>query len=275
MDLLFHQADVFTAELLFFQFCFLFHNITNMPTVTDSAFDLFGEISPEEQCQLDQRQKTFQQNLEAKLAKLPSDPSKRSMSENRMVFTHNRGQLFGIPGIRSRLLSRLECQHVLDICAKQSNWTTDRHSAFPTTDIPIRSNTDLQFLEPLVKERLFVELANYYRFNASDLEFRDIFLVQYAAHAQRGLKLHTDGCLFSLTLLISHENDFEGGGTYYQSIDKVIHLEQGDCAYHDARVMHSGIDITKGSRYILVAFIDTVDTVLKDQRANKATLRSE
>jgi hypothetical protein len=268
---LLHQAE--PSSLVSFPASFFIPK-HNMPTATDVDFDLFGEMSPEEQCALDQRQKTFEQNLEAKLLKLPFDPSKRSMSENRMVFTHDRRQLFGPPGIRPRLLSRSECQHILDICAKQLEWTTDRHSAFATTDIPIRSNADLQFLEPLVKERLFSELASHYRFNASDLEFRDIFLVKYAAHAQRGLKLHTDGCLFSLTLLISHENDFEGGGTYYQSIDKVIHLEQGDCAYHDAHVMHSGVDITKGQRYILVAFIDTVDTILKDKIANKPMLRS-
>jgi hypothetical protein len=61
----------------------------------------------------------------------------------------------------------------------------DRHSVFATTDIPIRSNADLQFLEPLVKERLFSELASHYRFNASDLEFRDIFLVKYT-HMLKG-----------------------------------------------------------------------------------------
>lgn len=238
-----------------------------MVAAADIDFDLFGELSPEEQHALDQRQNIFQQYHEAKLSKLASDPSKRSLSENRMLFTHDRKRLFGKPGIRPRLLSRPECQHILDICARQLEWTTDRHSAFATTDIPIRANAELQFLEQLIKERLFSELADHYGFNCSDLEFRDIFLVKYAAHAQRGLKLHTDGCLFSLTLLISHENDFEGGGTYYQSIDQVIHLEQGDCAYHDAHVMHSGIDITKGERYILVAFIDTIDTISKDKRA--------
>lgn len=238
-----------------------------------ASFDLFGELLTEEQCELEIRQKKFKKNLQEKLNAFPQDPLKRTMAENRMVFTHERQTLFGRPGIHSKLLSTKECNDVLDICNKQTEWTTARHSAFATTDIPIRSDPQLSFLEPLVKQRLFSELGLFYGFKVTDLEFRDIFLVKYSANAQKGLKIHTDGCLFSLTLLISHPNDFEGGGTYYQSIDKVIHLNQGDVAYHDARVMHSGIDITKGSRYILVAFIDTTDTIDKDKRANKTMLR--
>ncbi|GAA5817806.1 hypothetical protein MFLAVUS_011363 [Mucor flavus] len=237
------------------------------------TFDLFGELSTKEQADLEARQKTLQQNIQDKLNALPQDPLKRTMAENRTIFTHQRQSLFSKPGIHRQLLTPTECQNILQVCEQQKEWTTDRHSAFATTDIPIRSNTQLAYLEQVVKDRLFPELALFYHFKQNDLEFRDIFLVKYSAIAQTGLKIHTDGCLFSLTLLISDPNDFEGGGTYYQSIDKVIHLNQGDVAYHDARVMHSGIDITKGSRYILVAFIDTVDTIEKDKRANKTMLR--
>lgn len=184
------------------------------------SFDLFGEISKEEQCELDNRQKEHKQNIKNKLDALPIDPQKRSMSENRLVFTHQRQILYGKPGIHTQLLSTTECQDILNVCAKQTEWTTDRHSAFATTDIPIRTDPQLQYLEPLVKQRLFPELADHYGFKIFDLEFRDIFLVKYSVSAQKGLKIHTDGCLFSLTLLISDPKDFEGGGTYYQSIDK-------------------------------------------------------
>lgn len=244
------------------------HTTTTMPTtLEEESFDLFGDLSAEEQLDLSNRQKVFQQNLQTKIDSLPQDPTQRSMAENRMVFTHERSTCFGKPGIHPNLLSSTECQAILNTCAQQTEWTTDRHSAFATTDIPIRSNHHLQYLEPLVKFRLFPELAGHYKFKVQDLEFRDIFLVKYSTNAQKGLKLHTDGCLFSLTLLISHPNDFEGGGTYFASIDKVVHLNQGDVAYHDARVKHSGIDITKGERYILVGFIDTLDTIEKDRKA--------
>ncbi|CAO3640787.1 unnamed protein product [Mucor hiemalis] len=239
-----------------------------------TPFDLFGEITAEEQSELDLRQKRFEDKVKKELDALPNDPLQRTMAENRLVFTHERQKLYGKPGIHTQLLTVAECQDILDICSKQTEWTTNRHSAFATTDIPIRTNPELLHLESLVKQRLFPELASHYGFKVSDMEFRDIFLVKYSASKQRGLKIHTDGCLFSLTLLISDPKDFEGGGTYYKSIDKVLHLNQGDVAYHDARVMHSGIDITKGTRYILVGFIDTIDTIEKDRRANKTKLRA-
>lgn len=232
-------------------------------------FDLFGDITAEEQSELDLRKKEFQDKVQRELDALPSDPLQRTMAENRLVYAHERQKRYGEPGIHSQLLSVPECRDILDICSKQTEWTTGRHSAFATTDIPIRTDSALQHLEPLVKQRLFPELASHYGFKVSDIEFRDIFLVKYSASQQRGLKIHTDGCLFSLTLLISDPKNFEGGGTYYQSIDKVLHLNQGDVAYHDAHVMHSGIDITKGTRYILVGFIDTIDTIEKDKLANK------
>lgn len=240
----------------------------------DDEFNLFGELSAKEKEEIENRQKALKEKIQDKLNGLAHDRLKRSMAENRMVFTHQRQSLFAKPGIHRQLLSLTECQHILEVCERQTEWTTDRHSAFATTDIPIRSDPQLAHLEQVVKDRLFPELAEYYEFKESDIEFRDIFLVKYNVNAQKGLKIHTDGCLFSLTLLVSNPNDFEGGGTYYQSIDQVLHLGQGDVAYHDARVMHSGIDITKGSRYILVAFIDTVDTIEKDKRANKTMLRN-
>lgn len=233
---------------------------------TTACFDLFGELSKEEQLDLEKRKQENQLKLNDKIAALPTDRSKRSMAENRLVFLHNRKD-FKIPGIEYQLLTQDECKSVLNVCRKQNDWTTDRHSAFATIDIPIRTDPKLSYLEPLVKERLFDKLGARYGFNKTDLDFRDVFLVKYSMDTQRGLQLHTDGCLFSLTLLISDPSDFEGGGTYYESVDKVIHLSQGDCAHHDGTVRHSGVSITKGERYILVGFIDTIDTIEKDKIA--------
>ncbi|GAN05177.1 hypothetical protein MAM1_0084d04646 [Mucor ambiguus] len=243
-----------------------------MPSTT--SFDLFGDFSQDEQRDLDERRNHLNKQVEEKIASLSSDPQQRTMAENRLVFSRARSGEMDRPGLHCQLLSQSECQHVLDTCRRETEWTTDRHSAFATTDIPIRNHDQLAFLETLIKDRLFDELAHHYGFKTADLEFRDVFLVKYSANGQKGLRLHTDGCLFSLTLLISHEHDFQGGGTYYGSIDKVVHLKQGDAAYHAARVMHSGIDITQGVRYILVGFVDTVDTIAKDKRANKQVLRN-
>ncbi|KAI8875635.1 hypothetical protein K501DRAFT_327408 [Backusella circina FSU 941] len=240
-----------------------------------NEFDPFEDITNEEQLELNKRRQQHDQTIKTKINNLASDPLARTMAENRMIFTHVREEKYKQPIMKQHLLSEQECQTVLDICHKKlgAQWTMGRHSAFATVDIPIRDDEQLAYLEPIVRQRLFPLLATHYQFKVSDLAFRDIFLVKYSAVGQRGLKLHTDGCLFSLTLLISNEHDFQGGGTYYASTDTVLHLKQGDCAYHDAHIMHSGVDITQGERYILVAFIDTIDTIENDKLANKSTLR--
>ncbi|KAI8642433.1 hypothetical protein BD408DRAFT_416510 [Parasitella parasitica] len=237
-------------------------------------FDLFADLTKEEQENFDKRRNQMNAIVEGQMSSFATDPNQRTIAENRLVFKRSKLENHVRPGLHHQLLTKNECQNVLEICRRQAEWTVDRHSAFPTTDIPIRNHSPLSVLEPLVKERLFDELADYYGFKTSDLAFRDIFLVKYSANAQRGIKLHTDGCLFSFTLLISDEHDFEGGGTYFASIDKVIHLKQGDVAYHAAKVSHCGVDITHGERYILVGFIDTADTIANDDRNNKHKLRN-
>ncbi|CEG76688.1 hypothetical protein RMATCC62417_11548 [Rhizopus microsporus] len=133
---------------------------------TTTCFDLFGELSKEEQLDLEKRKQENQLKLNDKIAALPTDRSKRSMTENRLVFLQNRKD-FKIPGIEYQLLTQDECESVLNVCRKQNDWTTDRHSAFATIDIPIRTDPKLSYLEPLVKERLFDKLGARYGFNKS------------------------------------------------------------------------------------------------------------
>ncbi|KAI8365110.1 hypothetical protein BD560DRAFT_436509 [Blakeslea trispora] len=234
------------------------------------VFDLFGEPTEEEDEKLKQIQQDIRSTAQDRLDAFPPDPAERTLSDNRWIFNQRRRYEFEEPGIQKQVLSPDECQSILKVVSNQV-WTGSRHSAFATTDIPIRSHPKLNYLVPLIKTRLFPSLANHYGFKVADLDFRDIFLIKYDAQGQTGLDLHSDGCLFSLTLLISHPDDFEGGGTYYASIDKVIQLDQGDCAHHNAHIMHSGVDITKGTRYVLVGFIDTIDTIVKDSKISRVT----
>ncbi|KAI9244127.1 hypothetical protein BDA99DRAFT_544158 [Phascolomyces articulosus] len=257
----------------------------------EQDFNPFDDFSSDEEILNNERRTQMQSTMESKLEKLANDPVERTMQENRLVFNHRRLGAFQVPQKIQQLFSREECNAILEQCrAIRNEWTTARHSAFPTTDIPIRkeededvvnnNNNKLGYLIDRLHERLFPQLASYYGFHPTrDLDFRDIFIVKYASDAQRGLKLHTDGCLMSFNVLISHQDDFQGGGTYFESIDKDVQLVQGDCVFHDARIMHRGIDITQGERYILVGFVDTVDTVIKDKRAamltgNKKHLRN-
>ena len=83
----------------------------------------------------------------------------------------------------------------------------------------------------------------------------DLFIVKYDEATQNKLDLHQDGSFLSINILLSDTKDFEGGGTYFND-GLTSFLEQGDLLVHSGKVEHSGLTVTKGTRYIMVAFIN-------------------
>lgn len=82
-------------------------------------------------------------------------------------------------------------------------------------------------------------------------------LVKYKGSSS-GSPLHTDTAHKSITInaLLSNNDDFGGGGTYIEVLDRVIRLEQGQMLIHPGCLAHGGADITFGVRQLLVAFVE-------------------
>jgi predicted 2-oxoglutarate/Fe(II)-dependent dioxygenase YbiX len=101
-------------------------------------------------------------------------------------------------------------------------------------------------------------------------ECRDIFIVKYQAplqdHDQQqtgpqaarqsGLALHTDGSIISFNVLLSEPVDFDGGGTFFSHLGRVVAPDQGEAVVHDGKKQHAGVPITRGVRYLLVGFVE-------------------
>ena len=83
---------------------------------------------------------------------------------------------------------------------------------------------------------------------------KDLFVVKYDEQMQNSLELHNDGSFLSINILLSDPKDFEGGGTYFND-GLTVFLEQGDLLVHSGKVKHAGLPVTKGIRYIMVAFV--------------------
>lgn len=83
-------------------------------------------------------------------------------------------------------------------------------------------------------------------------------LVKYGGDTMQGAPLHTDNTHKSLTInvLLSEGNDFGGGGTYIEAIDRTLKLKQGEVLIHPGNLEHAGRDITFGVRHLLVAFLE-------------------
>jgi hypothetical protein len=81
-------------------------------------------------------------------------------------------------------------------------------------------------------------------------------LVKYHGKA-KGTEMHTDNSEFvyiTVNVMLSEDNDYSGGGTYIKSIDKTIHLKQGEMLIHLGDLEHAGMDIESGVRRLLISF---------------------
>jgi len=78
-----------------------------------------------------------------------------------------------------------------------------------------------------------------------------------AAPRQAGLGIHRDGTLLNCVLLLSDPADFDGGGTVFAPpLDRCYRAGRGDCLCSCGQLPHGAAAVTRGIRYVLIAFID-------------------
>jgi len=159
--------------------------------------------------------------------------------------------------------SEQECERALaavrEAAAQRGGWMTDRHSSHSTTDIPssaLGAETD-GWVRATVGERIIETIAKRHGWCPKDIRFGDLFFVRYAAAegAQRGLGMHRDSSKVSINVLLNKPADFDGGGTFFEAEGKTYCPERGHCLVHAGRVLHCGVDITRGERLVLVGFL--------------------
>jgi hypothetical protein len=138
---------------------------------------------------------------------------------------------------------------------KNGGWTTTRHIAYQTTDLPLNKIISIfSFVSDSFQTIINIIKKSYCLDDSFIFNISDIFIVKYDANSQSELEKHKDNSEISINILLSDPSDFEGGGTHFED-DIVYHLDKGDMLIHCGQTKHSGVSITYGKRYILVAFI--------------------
>jgi hypothetical protein len=95
---------------------------------------------------------------------------------------------------------------------------------------------------------------------AARLSIREIFIAKYTASGgQQALVAHRDGSIFSFNVLLSDPaTEFEGGGTDFETLGITVAPGVGDVILHAGQMLHGGARLIRGTRYILVGFVDVV-----------------
>ena len=133
-------------------------------------------------------------------------------------------------------------------------WSQKRHTYHPTVDLEVKKIDSIYkfYLSKIIP--LLDIVTESYCMDIKGIGFTDIFIVKYDINVgQTKLEKHLDGCHLTINIALNDSNSFEGGGV--QFADGINYKGNiGDAIVH-SQVYHSGIEITKGTRYVLVAFL--------------------
>ena len=172
--------------------------------------------------------------------------------------------LLQTPFVLPAVLPPGQCVEIIaaaERAATLRGWQSTRHRHYPTVDMPIYDlpTREYEALRALLVERLLPTMRHKYA--ARPLRVREAFVVKYEAAAQGGqpgLDFHRDGTLLNCILLLSNpEEDFEGGGTVFAPpLDATYKVGQGDCLGSSGQLLHGARAVTRGKRYVMIAFID-------------------
>jgi hypothetical protein len=165
--------------------------------------DLFGdeEYTEEETEALAAVRERLAAARVAARAAISKEPSNRSAAESRLLYTTDKALRREVV-ISEEVFSAAECAQLI-VAAEASatargGWFSARHSAYPTTDIPVDMVPALaDFVHAVVSARVVAAAAAHRGFLAEQLGVRDMFFVKYQAGQQAGLAEHTDGSIIS------------------------------------------------------------------------------
>ena len=155
------------------------------------------------------------------------------------------------------------CREFVALCEAHAvelgGWSKELAVRYPqtTTDLEVDRVPALRhwLIEAEVMPRVRAHFAAAHGAELHALD--DLFVIKYDARTggeQTDLQPHRDAGDISFMVALSARCDYTGGGTHYPELDKVVHLDQGELLSFDADLVHSGVPISSGVRYLLVGF---------------------
>jgi GR25 family glycosyltransferase involved in LPS biosynthesis len=154
------------------------------------------------------------------------------------------------------LFTKEFCEKVIREAEHCAKWQRKRHQFYPTTDMLL---TEFGFDE--IYHRILVEYVypmSIHKWHLEGKVWEDLasenFIIKYDASVQGHLSLHHDSGSISCVLALN--DDFVGGGTYFEK-QKVLHNGKvGHISVHPSVITHrhGGRPVEEGQRFIIVSF---------------------
>ena len=119
--------------------------------------------------------------------------------------------------LAENLLDAHECREMVELVenAVPTLWTTSRHYAVPTTDVPVyQVKPLLAWFNEQLKTRIFPLLHRQFEVSCKTHRFRmlDAFLVKYSSIGQQRLPMHNDQSMYSIIVAMNERDQYAAGG---------------------------------------------------------------
>ena len=114
------------------------------------------------------------------------------------------------------------CQLIIEkseqFAIENDGWSINRHTAYPTTDIPLNSIFGkFSNIHGIVTCSVLPTIAEMFNLNLDYLQIGELFVAKYEYNEgkQSSLAPHIDGTPYSFVINLNSPNQFKGGGTRF------------------------------------------------------------
>lgn len=168
------------------------------------------------------------------------------------------------------VFSQEQCNSIINEIKTNPNikWTSYGNlGANNDLDVGELSKEISLIVKNIISNIVLQKASDAYAIPYANLELlsRSPFIIKYDT-AKPSLALHKDNADISFVILLSDENSFDDGGTYFNALDKTLMLKQGQCLLFPGQLVHSARPIKKGERYVVSGFINISDSYKNDIR---------
>lgn len=136
----------------------------------------------------------------------------------------------------------------------QNGWHTDLYS-LTKQDIALRDIPGMSRKISPIFDHLCHAIRTLYGAQKVVVDKNQPHILKYSVDSgHTGVELHHDRCDVTANLALSRSGDYCGGGTYIPDTGSIIKLNHGECLLHPGSLVHGGMEVTKGTRYLMVTF---------------------
>ena len=127
-----------------------------------------------------------------------------------------------------------------------------------------------EWFDDMLRTRLYPCLRQLFPDAAGDgssLRVQSAYLFKYTAETGAATDVHVDSGLLSFTIALNEPSEYDGGGTWFESVDRLVEMPRGHVTFRPGHVRHQGRPLTRGTRYMIGGFIMREDVVEHGRRS--------